>query len=290
MTNRRPSEWSARRSRASNLAESLATRISGARLPTALGAIARQRLVNQIVFKPLLIDGSIAVAENGFSISLRCEESEIDEFTRKLNRDDTGRLLPWRTRFTLAHEIAHTFFFDITRRPPRSKVDFDNPRTMHSLEQSCHRAALQLLLPEATLATRYWRMDFLLPSSLRKICFDAAISAPAVIMRFRYLRRITHPFGILLCVERSPDGFVINSISRHPGCREAFESSKPGQSLRALIPDPGFLLNEGTKSELTVLDKSRNNPDSNSFTARCEGRSAAKVGALFVTLQPNPNI
>jgi hypothetical protein len=253
--------------------------------------MARERLVRRISFKPLLIDGSLAINDDGFAISLRCEESEIEEYTRRLQSDHTGKSLPWRTRFTLAHEIAHTFFFDISCRPPRTKVNFENPRTLHSLERSCNRAALQLLLPEATFADRYRGVDFLLPKLLRQLSSDAAISAPAIVVRFNYLRRVSHPFGILICAERSPKGFVINSISRHSGLRSVFKDVDVGQPLTALISDKNFLLNGGKLEEIPVADDNQANKLLGKFIARCErSRPSSSIGGVFVTLQPEIEI
>jgi hypothetical protein len=285
--NRVRNEWSARRTRASDLAESLAVRISGTRLPTALAAIARERLVHKIQFEPLLIDGSITPDDEGFVISLKCDESEIREFTAQLHTDDTAKNLPWRTRFTLAHEIAHTFFFDVNSLPPRTKVDFANSQTAKSLERSCHRAALQLLLPEMTFATRYRTTDFLQPKSLRQICFDAAMSAPAVIMRFRFLRRLTHPFGILVAVEQWSDGLFISCVSRHSALKNVFKGIGPGQPLKKAIPEREFVLNGGSKSEIAIQDV---HVGQKRFIVRAERRSRTGIGALFVTLQPELQI
>jgi len=280
------SEWSGRRTRASHLAERLAAEAADSRLPTPLARIARTRSVRQIEFKPLLVDGSITICEDGFIISLGCKESEVDEFTRNLADDETGKSLPWRTRFTLAHEIAHTFFFDIKCKPPRSTVNYKHRRTLQSLERSCNRAALELLLPETVFANRYADTDFILPSSLRRVCFEAAMSAPALILRFLYLRRSTHPFGVLIAAERSLGGFTVNAISRHPGLKAWFAHLKQGDSVNAIVNDKDFLLNGGAEAELKVRVPDNHNGLVRAFTARCERPGQKGRGAVFMTLDP----
>jgi Zn-dependent peptidase ImmA (M78 family) len=54
-----------------------------------------------------------------------------------------------RRRFTLAHEIGHTLFFE--RRDGELKVRRDAPRG-EALEAACHRAASMILIPTKALA------------------------------------------------------------------------------------------------------------------------------------------
>src|SRR5207248_1294642 len=129
-------------------------------LPTDLGAMARAHNVHEIDFRPLIVDGGLSLLENGFLISVRCEEAEIDQFHRCFEKDSTGRGLPPRARFTIAHEIAHTFFFDRESSPPKSLINHNDRRTLPSLEGACSRAARQLLIPEFILQENFANADF----------------------------------------------------------------------------------------------------------------------------------
>src|SRR5438105_9483701 len=159
-------KWSARRVRAGGIAENLALQTGGS-LPTELVRMAREQRVTSIQFRPLLVDGGISVVEDGFKIFIHCKKTQSSDFQGRLARDDTAKFLPARTRFTLAHEIAHTFFFDLKDGQPTTIVDFNDRRALRSLEKTCHRAALHMLFPEAILHRDYRRSDLLDPLVLR---------------------------------------------------------------------------------------------------------------------------
>jgi hypothetical protein len=264
------------------MAEDLAIQ-SGGELPTALVKIARERMVTRIEFRPLLVDGGISVEPDGFKIFIHCNRSESRDFQGRLARDDTARFLPARARFTLAHEIAHTFFFDLNDRPPASIVDFNNRQTLHSLEKVCHRAALHMLLPEVILHRDYRQSDLLDPLVLRALSSRAKISTPALVLRFRYLETFSHPFGIIACIQRDQGRFVVGAISRHEGCRDVFRKAKAGSTLDTLISDAQFILNGGDKSELVVGAGTSGN---RYFRFQCEEPVPSGRRSVFVTGRP----
>src|SRR5437868_8124651 len=119
---RKPNEWARRKADALKLAARL-TALSGDRLPIDLGYLRRLRAITSIEFWPLLADGALVTHEGGFRIFVRCHRREQREKLEELFlRDQTGRYLPSeilrQARFTIAHEIAHTFFYDVRCRPP----------------------------------------------------------------------------------------------------------------------------------------------------------------------------
>ena len=77
------------------------------RLPVDLYSIAQYQGVHTIQFAPIVPDGVTSPDKSGFTIHLRSEK----ERTMCL-RDPRERKVPLsnRQRFTLAHEIVHTFF------------------------------------------------------------------------------------------------------------------------------------------------------------------------------------
>ena len=58
-------------------------------------------------------------------------EEALPDLTRQFAGDGTGITLPAqivrRARSTIAHEIAHTFFYDTASMPPRPTVQIDDP-------------------------------------------------------------------------------------------------------------------------------------------------------------------
>ena len=118
MAKRIKNPWPARRRTAVQLAESLVTATTDS-LPVDLKRIAAHREVRRIEFAPLLMDGGLAVRSDGFVIYVRCDIGEGADLTARLAEDGTGSTLPQRilrrARFTIAHEIAHTFFYEYGR-------------------------------------------------------------------------------------------------------------------------------------------------------------------------------
>ena len=247
--------WVKRRNDADDWAELFGSRYvgnEGSVVPTALGAMAREQRIKRVEFLPLLVEGGLTIESDGFVMMVRCERDESDAFARSFASDETGALLPPRKRFTIAHEIAHTFFFDTSCTPPRSTVNFENKRTLHSLEKACNRAASQLLLPESLLSKFYSTSGLLNPGILREIATKAAISSPALVVRLEWLRRYPKPNGIVCSVEEARDEFIFSAVARHLGFRGLFTEVAPGESIRKLIKDQDFILNGGGRHEVRV--------------------------------------
>src|SRR3954447_17198360 len=108
------SRWARWRRNAAAVVDDLAAASADGALPVRLPEIARARKVREVVFRPLLMDGCLGVRKDGFVIFVRCEPRNSGELKRAWSADHARyRLLSPRMRFTIAHEIAHTFFFDV---------------------------------------------------------------------------------------------------------------------------------------------------------------------------------
>src|ERR1700719_5074463 len=118
LTNR----WTEKRRRLQGAAETLAFNHNKS-LPTNLWSMAEERKVREIDFRPLLVDGGLSLLDDGFLITVNCEEGEEKKMREAFDTDPTGRTLPRRARFTIAHEIGHTFFFDLRSDPPKQTVN-----------------------------------------------------------------------------------------------------------------------------------------------------------------------
>ena len=281
MVEKPTNRWIDRRRRAQEDAEALARKFNGS-LPTDLGAMAREQSVREIDFRPLIVDGGLSLLGDGFLISVRCEENESDDFRTAFEKDSTGRGLPRRARFTIAHEIAHTFFFDRTSSPPKTLVNYKDRRVLPSLEDACSRTARQLLIPEFILQRDFAEVDFLEPKNLRRLADEALVSPPGVVVRFASLRRFAMPYSIIVSVERSHGGFAIGSVSRHAGFRDIFSNVQRGASIDEVVADRAFVLNGGGKLtstiEQTVTGKTRR------YAVATEDPGAVARGSYFLTI------
>ena len=98
-----------------------------------------------------------------------------------------------RERFSKAHELAHTFFYDLTATPPRKLLRSDDPLVHLKEEDICHAFASELLFPESSVAHS---VELLLGQSdaevVRALSSEYTVSAEVVI---RHLLTKQKPFA-----------------------------------------------------------------------------------------------
>jgi hypothetical protein len=187
-----------------------------------------------------------------------------------------------RARFTIAHEIAHTLFYDITSKPPKLKVKITNTASLRSLELACNRAAAALVLPESLLELEFADKAFVKPEDLRDLANRALVSGQTVIRRFCNLRRLPHPLAILASITQRENKFVIEAISRHYAFRELLTGAVAESPLTQLVDDPAFLPFGGERRELEC-DFIGVGGRRFKMQFRCEGRTRVRSSSFFVT-------
>src|SRR5438445_744840 len=87
--------------------------------PVDLYSIAHARRIHTIEFRSLLADGCLLADKRGFTVILN------DSDLKTVDPASGEKALPLnvKQRFTLAHEIAHTLTYDLTRTQPREKEE-----------------------------------------------------------------------------------------------------------------------------------------------------------------------
>lgn len=127
---------------------------------------------------------------DGFKIIVRTEkEKKGNPWTKK------------RRRFTIAHEIGHTYFFDLDKAPPSRLPGLENYSP--SEERLCDMFASALLMPEKLLLKRYASFDnehFL--SILQKLHNEFDVSYGA--MALRLIKHLNLWKGILFTCQWLP--------------------------------------------------------------------------------------
>jgi hypothetical protein len=122
-------------------------RLSGP--PIDLYAIARRQNINRIKLCPMIHRGALLATSTGFQVLLR--HPELREFD--LNTPEHPYLLNAQQRFTLAHEIAHTHFY----QDPKGKLVPTSEAKEYAysgeirLEKICDRLASRILVPARIL-------------------------------------------------------------------------------------------------------------------------------------------
>lgn len=286
MLTKSTNRWVDKRRRVQESAEGLARRFSKT-LPTDLGLIGRAQKVREFDFRPLIVDGGLSLLDDGFLISVRCEEEQAERFRCDFNEDSTGRTLPSRARFTIAHEIGHTFFFDLEPSPPESLINYKDRRILPTLEAACSRAARQLLIPEFILQRDFRESDFLDPQTLRRLAELACVSPAAVVVRLNSLSKFAAPYGMIVCVDRTNEGVFVQTVARHEGFRDVFPAVERGALIRSVFPNPKFILSGGDEVlcevEESVAGKRRR------YTVKAENLGQIRHRSCFMTISRIPD-
>lgn len=158
---------------------------SGCRsLPVDLLSIARYQRVHALKLGPIVPDGILAPDQDGFTIYLRSR----NEYSVQLSEERQVKLSV-RQRFTMAHELVHTFFYQTRFGKP--ELIKDAPRGKR-LERLCQFGAGALVVPGNLLRARI-RVDVCFSSATQavELCRSFAVS-PEVL-----LRRIAENDGLL---------------------------------------------------------------------------------------------
>src|SRR5437588_3251850 len=146
------SKWRQLEAAAASRADCLLLKYGCFSAPLPLTPIARHQRIRRFVFGALPIDGGLAVEGDGFVVYVRSKDEDAAMLLTKLeDESDSGRSLPARARFTIAHEIAHTFFFDTRGAQPKSALKAQHRKEVASLERTCNRIAARLLIPDHVL-------------------------------------------------------------------------------------------------------------------------------------------
>jgi IrrE N-terminal-like domain len=228
--------WERRRLDACALAEALSSR-HDVGFPVNLQLIAAARRVRRIEFRPLIVDGALAVTTTGFEISVRCESFEAEELNELFHSSpDGGRLPPskiHKMRFTIAHELAHTLFYDLRKQPPERKFPIETTKEATALERACQKAAAALLLPKRAVRKYFGRADFRDPETLATIAKRALVAKSVVIMRVPDIDASLQPQAILATVRSNKGKLEIENIWRH----YSFSSRFPALQRMAVLDE-----------------------------------------------------
>src|ERR1700722_11035611 len=93
-------------------AETLSCTAAKGQFPVLLRPLAERRRVTSVEFLPLLADAMLTTHPHGFRILFNSSGYESSELQARFVNESIEQVMPSRLRFSLAHEIAHTFFYD----------------------------------------------------------------------------------------------------------------------------------------------------------------------------------
>lgn len=179
--------------------EYILTRANQTRPPVDLVALARIQRVRIIEFRPMILDGCIDVIAGGFNIFLRGDSFQSWNVDEDI---EWARLKP-RQRFTLAHEIVHTFFYDLSGELP---VVSKRAPKVSIIEHLCQYGAGQMLLPERLLTPFFDLNKFLDHKLTVKLARGFGTSSEVVIRRVNRIERFKNPDWALILAKTDRSG------------------------------------------------------------------------------------
>ncbi|MBI4524831.1 MAG: ImmA/IrrE family metallo-endopeptidase [Deltaproteobacteria bacterium] len=232
--------------------------------PIPLREIARAQGIRQVLFRPLLGDGATEVDGDGFRMYVKCKKEYVASWTQSYETDG-GISLPKRTRFSIAHEIIHTFFFQ-KRHKPVSRLQTKHHKTIGSLERACNIGAGLLLLPTQMLWGELDEIDPFRPADLLKLGRKFAVSPHVLINRLAYLGGWSSERGVIALVTHL-DGVPRIEAIVQTGVSGLFPDAKPNMPAKHLIYDPALVVYGGNQFQVVHNIVSR--AESEKATQRC---------------------
>jgi IrrE N-terminal-like domain len=140
--------------RSENWADFLPSTLGYSSPPVDLYAVARHRRIKRLSLRFMIPRGVLMPVDGGFEVYLRdsCQK-EMD-----ISEPEAEGGLSNRQRFSLAHEIAHTFFYKFSNLKPAPEAVSNELE----LEKTCDRTAAHILIPTNLLKREigdYQRID-----------------------------------------------------------------------------------------------------------------------------------
>lgn len=150
------------------LAQRLAERYGNSRPPFDPSRLASERRVNQIVVEPMAREAVLLPTSDGFKI-------KID-----------SRLPRVRRRFALAHELGHTYFFNIDE--PKPIRPYQRLRADHVEEKLCDVFAEEILMPEPRFSAHLQKLGEASLDALFQLTRTYDVSARCAAIRIANLQ------------------------------------------------------------------------------------------------------
>lgn len=168
----------------------------------------------------MLVDAMITTHTQGFRIIFNSGDSDASELRIKYENENENQIMPSRLRFSLAHEIAHTFFYNLSDEPPQLLKSFragGKKTALEVLERNCNRIAAHLLLPTPLLKAKISNMKPINPESLINLASSAGVSIETLVRRIGDAGALLEsPYfcGCIVLVKQTGANLTISAIAK----------------------------------------------------------------------------
>jgi hypothetical protein len=218
-------------------ADELALSVSREKFPILLRKLAERRQVTSVEFRPLLVDAMLTTHSRGFRIFFDSGNRDPEELKSCYCGENTDELTDPRVRFSLAHEFAHTLFYDLTFSPPKIAKAFragGGKTALENLERNCDRLASRLLLPTRLFEDAVLNMKEVSADSLRELARRAGVSVEVIIRRLgtrSALLRQRYFFGCIALIKHQSGGLSVRAVSipQHLNIAHELQLIRPGE-------------------------------------------------------------
>jgi hypothetical protein len=251
--------------------------------PIPLQDIFSRSHVKQVIFQPLLLEAALAVDNDGFVVYVDCNERSKETYQTAFDGADQGRYLPGRVRFSLAHELIHTFFYDTKQRPYANWLLGKHAKEIESLEQACNYGASHLLLPTKPLKSDTRKIDVLTVAGIIDLATRYQVSIECLINRLEQLEEWTPKRGLVALVRQDADGLRVKAVAKSVAVRELFMNVYVGAELKTAfgqVPFETTKQHNGSTSKFDLIYPKRG--DFGVAKCRMEYRQVPSISQAFV--------
>lgn len=253
-------------------AETLGCLVAKNQFPVLLRPLAVRRRVTSVQFRPLLVDAILTTHESGFRIFFNSNGANPVVLQEQFDAESHTKVMPSRLRFSLAHELAHTFFYDLSGGTPKlaKQMRAGGRKTqLEKLELSCNRLAAQMLLPTQLVRDALRKVKTVNPMELLMLAQRAGVSVEALVRRLADENTLlTNPYfrGCIVLVEEANGEKRIKAVAKPPHLNIArgLQLMKAGERWQ-LSTNDGKSLNPSDISSLQTVALTVETPQSSTF-------------------------
>lgn len=283
----RSEKWTSWRNQILGRCEAL-TRTSDYLAPVALKGIAESCGVSRVEFRPLLIDGGLAIEDKAFVVFVNCDKATTSDLSKRFS--DGGQTLPPRMRFTIAHELIHTFFFEKSNIELKSRIKAIHYKEHESLEQACNFGANLLLVPPGQLAQQLRTTNELTARVIVDLAKKFNVSIQTVLIALNTLRSHESHRFLAALVTSKDKSLLVQASAADPVTRRVFPAAKSGSFLNDVMTIPNLRVFGGCE-EQTFYDhpcRTESAPALLPCKATCEATSDARTAYVLVLTVQGP--
>jgi hypothetical protein len=168
--------------------------------------------------------------KTGFEVYLR----DTNERDLSLSAPEPTDLLTVRQRFTLAHEIAHTFFFRLSESAP---VPVKHTPSGIDLERFCDRGAGKILVPADQLSAALETYDSIDTATVIAIARRFRVSVAVTLERLAQARPANPMERCVILAQRNRPDAEIRTVYFGVGLLKAVPRPRPFTSLSSWLKD-----------------------------------------------------